>query len=76
MPIYLENDHYAQHRVTIEADRGTFSRVSSFSGGNQYIFMPSSTATTLTGQVVNPLPVGQSNYGALYGSTGYDKAPR
>ena len=71
VPIYLENDHYSQHRVTIEADRGTFSRVTSFTSGNQFIFMPSSTATTLTGQVANPLPNNQAQYGDLYASTGY-----
>ena len=74
VPIYLENDHYAQHRVTIEAPEDTFSRVTSFTGQNQFIFMPSYTATTLSGQVANPLPNNQSYYGVLRGYTKYDRS--
>ena len=40
VPIYLENDHYAQHRVTVEADRGTFSRVTSFAAATSTSLCP------------------------------------
>ena len=36
--------------------------------------MPSSVATTLTGQVANPLPTAQGYYGVLFGHTKYEQS--
>ena len=74
VPIIIENGYYANHTVTVEAPVNTFSQVSSFSGQNQYIFTENPSATTLSGQVVNKLPVNQALYGVLYGNTQYFKS--